>query len=420
MASASVAEAQEPRPRAPPRRTNLKAIPPRASLRYTARWPKARLDAIRLQGDPPADRVAAELHDHHGGLTRIHDLLSTVRRLAAEEPGSRGAVFREFLEHSALVPTWADRAAIERGQRLQAVHLPFMGLSLLSGSLVGGAVYSTAAAVTALAGNLTADPTRRVNETGLLLGALAFPGSLVDAGSEAHDSLTRVRLLHAALRHWLPRSGRLERHRGMVPPHVYVEGEVPLNQQDLAITLGIFCYTNLRSLRRMGVVFPSADIACYVQMWRYAGHVLGISEELLPVTVEDQEEFMLCSMLHQGSPETINSEKTKQFIDAFAQAASKYARGVLPLGVMRTYMHQLTRYLNGNEYIEGMGFDDLGDGHWSLRLTRSVGYLFGTLLPRLPLGEAALFHLHTRMLRGQLKRRGTPVGHAAGSGKSRL
>ena len=107
----------------------------------------------------------------------------------------------------------------------------------------------------------------------MLLAALAFPGSLVDQGSEAHNSLTRVRLLHSALRHWLPRSGRLKAHKDLVADHIYVEGELPINQQDLAITLGVFCYINLRSLRRMGIRFSSDDIESYVQMWRYAGCV---------------------------------------------------------------------------------------------------------------------------------------------------
>jgi hypothetical protein len=34
----------------------------------------------------------------------------------------------------------------------------------------------------------------------------------------------------------------------MAPPGVYLDGEVPLNQEDLAITLGIFGYLNLRRL----------------------------------------------------------------------------------------------------------------------------------------------------------------------------
>lgn len=398
-------------------RTDLKSIPSRNILRYTNRWSKDRLDALRLQGDPAADAIAVELHENHGGLTNIHDLLSTVRSKAEEETGECRAIFRDFLAQSASVPAWADPEKVARGQRVHAVHLPFMGLSLFSGSLVGGGQFATAAVVTALAGNITTDPLRRLNETGMLLAALAFPGSLFDAGSEAHDSLTRVRLLHSALRYWLPKSGRLKSHPRMVPDHVYVAGEVPINQQDLAITLGVFCYINLRSLRRMNVILSSQDIDAYVHMWRYAGYLLGISEELLPTCIEDQEEFMLCSMLHQGVPDWIDSEKTKRFIDTFANAAKKQSRGIVPFSAAQTFLYQMTRYLNGNDYTSGMGIEDLSDNHWSVRFIRTLGFLMGTVLPRrMPLGEAALFHLHTSNVRKQLRRRGTPTGHAAGSG----
>lgn len=400
------------------RRTDLKHIPPRDTLHYTSRFSKEQLDSYRLLGDPAADLVAAELHEHHGGLTNIHDLLTTVRAKATEEPSARGSPFSDFLASSAVVPSWADRGMILRGQRVHAAHLPFMGLSLFSGSLVGGAQFTTAAVVTALAGNITTDPTRRINETGLLLAALAFPGSLFDPGSEAHDSLLRVRLLHSALRHWLPRSGRLKAHRQLVSPEIYVEGEVPINQQDLAITLGVFCYINLRSLRLMEVVLSEWDIKCYVQMWRYAGHILGISDPLLPETLEDQEEFMLCSMLHQGVPEAINGPATKKFIDAFAKDASTQTRGMIPSWAVQSFLYQMTRYLNGEDYISGMGIENLGNRHWSIVLIRTLGRVFGTVIPRMPLGESALVRLHTRNLRNQLKRRGTPIGHGAGSGSN--
>jgi len=385
-------------------------------LHYTKRYPKDRLDSLRLRGDDLADMVATELHSNHGGLTKINDLLGIVHE-KSEVPGERGDVFRKFLEHSRAKPPWADKDKIARGQRVHAVHMPFMGLSLFSGSLVGGSQFATAAVVTALAGNITSDPLRRINETGLLLAALAFPGSLFDAGSEAHDSLTRVRLLHGALRHWLPLSGRLAPHRDMVPESVYVEGEVPINQQDLAITLAIFCYTNLRSLRLMNVILSASDIDAYVHMWRYAGYVLGIGEDLLPVSLEDQEEFMLCSMLHQGKPDWINGRETKKFIDVFAKNANTQSRGIIPFDKVQTFLHQMTRYLNGNDYVVGMDIEDLGDDHWTVRFIRTMGFLFGTALPRnVPLGEAALFHWNTFQVRRGLRQRGTPIGHAAGSG----
>lgn len=415
--SAVMASDATPLSRTPRRRTDLKHIPRRASLTYTERFSKERLDNFRLLGDPLADDVCTELHAKHGGLKNIHDLLATVRSKAENVAGEEGNIFRNFLARTRGIPSWADRAMIERGQHVHAVHLPFMGLSLFAGSLVGGAQFLTAATVTTLAGNITTNPTRRIDETGMLLAALAFPGSLFEAGSEAHDSLTRVRLLHGALRHWLPRSGRLEPLKKIVPKRIYVQGEVPINQQDLAITLAVFCYINLRSLRRMSIVLSSWDIKCYVHMWRYAGYVLGIVDDLLPETLEDQEEFMLCSMIHQGVPDEVEAKPVKDFISAFSKAGSKGSRGLLPQSMLQVFLEQMTRHMNGMDYISTWGIEDCGERHWAVLLIRSLGWCIGTVLPRLPYMESALARLHAGRLRTKLRRRGTPTGHGAGTGE---
>ena len=105
------------------RRTNLKRIPARESLQYSARFSRARLDALRHKGDPLADAVATELHANHGGLTNVRDLLSTVRANAvpAGAPGCERCPLRRFLDASAEVPSWADPDVIARGQRVHAV-----------------------------------------------------------------------------------------------------------------------------------------------------------------------------------------------------------------------------------------------------------------------------------------------------------
>merc|ERR1712137_345247 len=212
----------------------------------------------------------------------------------------------------------------------------------------------------------------------------------IRAGGAAHDSLTRVRLLHAALRHWLPSSGRLAKHKNLVPSWMYVDGEVPLCQQDLAITLSVFCYVNLRNLRRMNIYFSRTDIDAYTHMWRYAGYVLGIDAELLPVCIEDQEEFMLASMLHQGAPEYMGKIKVKKFVDEFAKAGTESTRGLLPFSMSQSFLYQMIVYLNGGEYLTGMEIEDQGPWHWSVMLTKMVGFLLYTLLPRyVPFGEEA-------------------------------
>jgi len=123
--------------------------------------------------------------------------------------------------------------------------------------------------------------------------------------------------------------------------------------------------------------------------------------------------------LHQGCPDHIPGSSTKSFIGAFAHAANKDSWGLLPEGATNTYLQQMTRYLNGNEYTTGMEIEDLGDYHWSVLFTRFLGFSFGTLLPRLPfgLGETLLFNIHTKNIRKQLDKRGTPTGHGAGTGE---
>merc|ERR1711963_1347632 len=123
-------------------------------------------------------------------------------------------------------------------------------------------------------------------------------------------------------------------------------------------------------------------------------------------------------MLHQGVPDWIRGEPTKKFIDEFAKAASTGTRGMLPVEAMKTFLYQMTRYLNGNDYVSGMEIEDLGESHWSVRFIRTMGLFFGTALPRyVPLGEAALFHWNTNRVRSALRKWGTPTGHGAGSGE---
>ena len=59
-----------------------------------------------------------------------------------------------------------------------------------------GAIGKHQAVVTALAGNITADPVRRIRETAMLLAGLALPGTLLRPGGIAHDSLTQVRPIY--------------------------------------------------------------------------------------------------------------------------------------------------------------------------------------------------------------------------------
>ena len=231
------------------------------------------------------------------------------------------------------------------------------------------------ALITSMTGMLSGDASRRLDETSAMVIGLAFPRA-IEPGGPAHELLLRVRLLHSAIRHFLVSTGRFRHPR-----------EVPINQQDLAITLALFGYLNVRSLARLGITLTDEDLASYVLLWRYAGYVLGIDEELLPRDIEEQREFFLASLKHQGKPEKM-SPATKGVLDSVARSFA----GDGPLfPVVQTFLHQLCRYLSGNDYVTGMQLDDLGDDYLGIRAMRFLGRVQSALYHHVPGGSALLY-----------------------------
>jgi hypothetical protein len=366
----------------------LDVIPPFAQLEYVKPYTEAALEQWRTVGDPLADTVVAELAAA-GPLTNIFDLLGAVR--ARAERGDKKC--EAFLRHTNDVPTWADFDAMLAGQRLIATYGPFMGLSLLSGSLVGGAVFQKMALVTAMTGMLSGSATQRLSETMAMVLRMAFPEE-IRPGGKAHETLARVRLLHAGIRRHLLDTGRFSHPR-----------EVPINQQDLAITLALFGYVNIRSLAKLGIALRRTEIDGFILLWRYAGHVLGIAPELLPHSVEQQQAFFLSSCKHQAKPDKLSTQ-TKRVLDDVARTLTRRARPAYP--TVQTFLHQVTRHLSGNDYVTGMQIEDRG-AYWGLGACRSLGRGFSFARHFVPGGESALHDLgvreFSRVLRRQSKRK---------------
>lgn len=348
-----------------------------ADLEYIPPYTEAELDRWRTVGDPLADAIVAKLATE-GSLTKFHDLLGIVRERAA----LGDAHCRELLAEASTLPAWADLAAMRRGQRMIASYAPFMAASLFSGSLVGGAMFYKAALVTSMTGMFSGNPTQRLTETTALVTRMAMPGSIAPGG-DAHEVMLRVRLLHAGVRRFLVDSGRF-RH----------PTEVAINQHDLAITLALFCYVNIRNLLQMGIRLRRAEIDSFVLLWRYAGYVLGIDPALLPTTIEQQQAFYLSSCKHQVRPDKVKPE-TKTLLDAVAKQAR-----VVPYPVAQTFLHQMTRYLSGNDYITGMQLEDKGD-YYGVRTLRYLGRA-ASLAHRLPFGERVLYRAGVEVYRREL------------------
>lgn len=361
-------------------RYDLFSVPRLDDIEYRAPYTEEALQAQRQVCDPLADDVIAELK-RTVPIGNVNDLLKLVRERARSE----GGVYARFLDECASVPRWADFPRMVRGQRLIASAVGMMGLSLLTGSLVGGYVFVKAAKVTALTGRLAmpGDISRRLVETAALVLLMSRPDE-IRPGGRAHETLVRVRLLHGALRHWMRESGRWR-----------AEWDEPVNQEDLAITLGEFSYLNLRSLARMGAHLSDEEIESHFLLWRYAGHVLGIGEFLLPETFEQERERFLPMLKHQARP----LEGPKEARNILDEIADKLRW--LPTDVRRNFFYQVTAHLVGDELVAGLKID-VDHRYWGLGLLRAVGTTWSVVHKRVPFGEPLLHALGQRAIDRQL------------------
>lgn len=361
-------------------REDLATIPRLADIQYQAPYTEEWLQEQRSVGDPLADDVIARLSEN-GELGSPHDLLRMVRERAASE----GGVFKAFLDACEAVPPWVDFERMRQGQRLIASAVPFMGLSLLTGSLVGGYVFVKAAKVTALTGRLAmpGDISRRLVETSALVLLMSRPDE-IRPGGRAHETLMRVRLLHGALRRWMHRSGRWR-----------AAWDEPVNQEDLAITLSEFSYLNIRSLLRMGLRLSDEQIASHYHLWRYAGHVLGIAPPLLPDSFEGEVRQFLPMLKHQARPEE-GAPEARNILDEVADKAEW-----LPEDVRRNFLHQVTAYLVGEELVRGLRVD-VDARFWGIPLLRALGLAWSAMHHVAPLGERVLHALGQRAIERHL------------------
>lgn len=336
-----------------------------AEAGYSDRFPRELLDTMMAIGDPVVDQATVLLHEDEyrsgeGNLERLQ---------ALADRGDPTA--QAFFDHAAHVPDWVDWDLVQRGQRLALAHLELYGLSLLH-NLFAGATFMRSTQVIAATGRIGGDPSRRIQETGGFIAAvLADEGAR--PGAPGHATATRVRLLHGSIRHWFT--------VGFDYATPYTG--VPIDQVSLAQTLGLFSHQNIRNLLRMGVPLRRADVEGHHLLWRYVGYLLGIDEQLLTETPEQEAELWSALVAHQAFPELLGETAVEGMVDFMAGQMERPAS----LERRETMARALLHHLSGPEIL---GVDGVGRHVPTELVLRAGGAALGSAYRWLPGGEERL------------------------------
>jgi hypothetical protein len=153
----------------------------------------------------------------------------------------------------------------------------------------------------------------------------------------------RVRLIHAQVRKLFWQSGQWREEAW----------GAPINQCHMAGTNLLFSVGVLDGLSRIGYRFTSAEREALIHLWRYAGSLLGVENELL--IAGEWEGHRLLDLIFTFEPKP--DDDSRALVYALMQTALEYLRGFRaghPCSINACF--GIARALIGNERADALGF----------------------------------------------------------------
>ncbi|HAS43870.1 MAG TPA: hypothetical protein DCS93_25560 [Microscillaceae bacterium] len=304
------------------------------------------LNALRQQGDPPADELIRHLFENK----QAKQLNAAFRQLTLNKDIHLEALPTEignFFKQEGEMPTWANEDLLQQGTvffRKYAAQFSAM-LSFLS------LPYTYAAAngvkVLYLTGRIHQDTAKRLHETARYLMDITAPEAFAPKGNGIVSSL-KVRLMHAAVRYHLNKDKRWDAAWGL-----------PINQEDMIGTNLAFSALPILGLKKMKYHLKQYDMTAYLHLWKVAGQFLGNIPVHLPNRY--QEAIVLADKI--GERQFQSSREGRALTQALIAFLEKSIVRRFPKDFVTTYM----RFLMGDEISKILGIPQY---NWSRVLVR--------------------------------------------------
>jgi hypothetical protein len=320
-------------------------------------WSDRLLDSKRSAGDALGDETVAQIFEH--GEVGVVDALFAQLVREDEVPSTEGIPeLARYLEESRRLPDWARTDLVEQGERVFHEWSP-LALSILGcASLPETYVMRGIAAVLGTTQRLETHVRRRVLETIQMVVDVMGGGGLAPDGPGI-VAAQKVRLMHAAVRHLIlrrPEAGNQPQTlaRQLAQLDWKSEYGVPINQEDLAVTLMTFSHVVLRGFRTFGVGLSPEQEAAYVHCWNVVGHIMGIEQALLPEN-PGAASFLFETIKRRQAARTEDGRSLTASLTAFMQGLDPH-----PAFVTQRLPRLLMRELLDAQTCDFLGVAELG------------------------------------------------------------
>ena len=275
------------------------------------KWTDALLDPMRQMVDPPADKVVAAVIDS-GGAEAVNALMRHLVGNRDVIPESLPKVVQDFLKDTEVLPDWADKKLIKKGEKVFDLNGPEMIMMLFFVSLPYAYATKRGSHVLSISAELTKYVHRRIFRTAQFIMDVMQKGGLTSRGRGVR-SAQKVRLIHASIRHYI-------HHNPKWSSEWDPEWGLPINQEDMAGTLMDFSAGVMRGLDRAGIPLDAEEAEAYLHCWKVVGHIIGVRPELMPENVADAFDLantIIARQKGESDSGTALSKDLIQFIQSF-------------------------------------------------------------------------------------------------------
>src|SRR5579871_6536733 len=286
-----------------------------------------------------ADAVMQEFSGMPEGEWRALLELALVKGI--ESVPSAPDALRVLFQQLEQVPFWVDRERCNLGgATFLRCRLGFAVLAMLSLPLI----YSWPAGNKALAlsGQLMHRASQRLKDTTRYVFSVCQPDGL-SRFSEGFAMTVRVRLIHAQVRRLLLQSGQWRDDAW----------GAPINQCHMAGTNLMFSVGVLDGLSRIGYRFNRLEREALLHLWRYAGYLLGVEDELL--VADEFEGHRLLDLIFFFEPHP--DDDSRALVDALMQTSFDYVRGFKAGRCCSVNLcYGMSQALIGDEHAKALGY----------------------------------------------------------------
>lgn len=301
-----------------------------------------RLREFAQAADPLADAVVEMLRERPDDGRELFEQALEDGIDSLDDPPE---ALRAFFRSVEATPYWLDTELLDTGARA-ITRTGLWGLFPLGDmSLMGGYLASRATKTLVGTGEIQYMANRRLVETAMWWIDVTTPGAM-RKHELGYISALRVRLVHAHVRAAMNSRDDWD----------YEAWDRPINQVQTVGTLLLFSQVFLLGTRVLGIRYSKRERDAILHLWRYIGWLMGVDEELLPVTENDCWRLLWLLDATEFNPDEDSQRLAQALLGTHAAVGQGLGPLSAPVGRAWTNLHaSISRLVLGKANSDFLG-----------------------------------------------------------------